>query len=88
MDDPKTRSKSFLAVPVYKCQGAGLVKVNAVVARSGEVIQAEVQKPVGGRDAMCFANAALEAALSSRFRVEQNAPERQRVLIIYTFIAQ
>jgi hypothetical protein len=41
-----------------------------------------------GGDAACFSRAATEAALTSRFRVEPGAPERQKVLITYKFIAQ
>ena len=87
-EEPLTRSKSFLAVPVYRCQGSGLVKVDAVVARDGTVSHAEVRKPIEGNDATCFAEAALEAVLTSRFRVAQNAPDRHKVLITYSFMAQ
>jgi len=87
-EEPLDRGKSFLKIPVYLCQGAGLVRVEARVARDGSVVSAEVQKPVEGADATCFANAAKEAALTSRFSVDPDAPEMHRVLITYTFIAQ
>lgn len=88
LEEPKSRGKSFLTIPVYKCEGAGLVKVDAVVSRDGNVLSAEVRKPVEGLDAECFSRAATNAALTSRFRVDPRAPEKQRVLITYTFIAQ
>jgi len=87
-EEPKSRGKSFLTIPVYKCEGAGLVRVDALVSRDGTVLSAEVRKPVQGLDAECFSRAATDAALTSRFRVDPGAPEKQRVLITYTFIAQ
>jgi len=88
LDAPLKREKTYLMVPVYKCQGAGLVRVEAVVARDGSVLEADVKGFPEGEDAQCFARAALEAALASRFRVEPRAPEKQRVEITYSFIAQ
>ncbi|HDR68432.1 MAG TPA: hypothetical protein ENN61_05210 [Bacteroidaceae bacterium] len=88
LDEPLDRGKIFLTIPVYRCRGEGLVNVDALVVRNGSVIQAEVRKPLEGWDAVCFSEAALKAALSSRFRVNPYAPEKQRVVITYTFIAQ
>jgi len=88
LEAPKDRGKSYLTIPVYKCQGGGLVKVEAEVARDGSVIRADIRGPVEGVDAGCFSVAAIQAALSSRFRVAPGAPERHRVLITYTFIPQ
>ena len=88
VEPPRQRSKVFLTVPVYRCQGSGLVRVEIRVARDGNVIDAAIRGPIEGTDRNCFANAALAAALSSRFSVDVNAPEGQRALITYTFIAQ
>ncbi len=88
LDPPRQRRKMFLTVPVYRCQGSGLVKVEVTVSRDGYVTDAEVLEPIEGNDRICFADAALEAARSSRFRIEMNAPDRHRAVITYTFIAQ
>jgi hypothetical protein len=88
LDEPRQRGKVMLTLPVYRCQGSGLVKVAIAVSKDGTVVEAEVQEPIEGSDRVCFADAAKAAALSSRFRVEINAPEKQRALITYTFIAQ
>jgi hypothetical protein len=85
---PRQRGKVFLTVPVYRCQGSGLVRVAVQVGRDGYVTNAEVKQPIEGTDRVCFAEAALEAARSSRFRIEMNAPEKHRAIITYTFIAQ
>jgi hypothetical protein len=88
LDAPLDRQKSYLTIPVYKCEGSGLVSVDAEVARDGSVIRADIRKPVEGADAECFARAATEAALSSSFAVAPGAPEKQQVVITYSFIAQ
>lgn len=87
-EEPLSRGKVHLTIPVYRCQGSGLVQVEILVARDGHVIDAEVKGPIEGVDRTCFAEAALAAARSSRFRIEINAPEKQQAIITYTFIAQ
>lgn len=88
LEAPIQRGKVFLTVPVYRCQGSGIVRVEIFVARNGQVTDAEVMKPIEGTDRICFADAALAAARSSRFRIEINGPEKHRAMITYTFIAQ
>ncbi|MCK5137572.1 MAG: hypothetical protein KAR19_17435 [Bacteroidales bacterium] len=88
LDEPTQRGKVLLTVPVYRCQGSGLVRVEIIVARDGSVLSAKVKEPIEGADRVCFADAALAAARSSRFRIEISAPEKQRAMINYTFIAQ
>ena len=87
LEEPRQRGKIMLTVPVYRCQGSGMVRVEIDVARNGEVISAEVMKPIEGADKICFANAALAAASSSKFRIEINGPEKHRAVSSYTFIA-
>ena len=87
-EEPVKRGKVHLTVPVYRCQGSGLVRVEVNVARDGYVTEARIREPIEGADRTCFAEAALAAARSSKFRIEINAPERQRALITYSFIAQ
>ena len=87
-EPPRQRGRVFLTVPVYRCQGSGLVRVEVSVARNGEVSSAKVLDPIEGNDRVCFADAALEAARSSRFRIDLSAPEKHRAIITYTFIAQ
>jgi hypothetical protein len=88
LEEPHQRGKVRLTIPVYRCQGSGMVKVAIQVARNGEVTNAEIVEPIEGVDKICFANAALAAARSSKFRIEINGPEKHRAVISYTFIAQ
>jgi hypothetical protein len=88
MEEPRNRGKVELTVPVYRCLGSGLVTVEVEVNRDGSVSSAQIKGPVEGRDQVCFTEAALNAARSSRFRIDMNASERHRARITYTFIAQ
>jgi hypothetical protein len=87
-EKPLDRGKVDLTVPVYRCEGSGVVRVEVFVAPDGHVPEAKVLEPIIGSDRICFSDAALAAAYSSQFRIELNAPERQRGIITYTFIAQ
>jgi TonB family protein len=88
LEEPRNRGKVHLTVPVYRCQGSGVVRVEVVVASDGTVRDAQIKQPIEGNDRVCFGDAALAAARSSRFRVELNGPARHRALITYSFIAQ
>ena len=88
IEEPTQRGKVLLTIPVYRCQGSGMVRVAIEVARNGNVTNASVMEPIEGADKVCFANAALAAARSSKFRIEINGPEKHRAVISYTFIAQ
>lgn len=88
LDEPVQRKKLSLTIPVYRCQGSGLVRVAITVASNGSVLSAEIKGAIQGADRVCFADAALEAARSSRFRIDMNSPSKQRAIITYTFVAQ
>jgi hypothetical protein len=88
LEQPLSRGKVELTVPVYRCQGSGVVKVEVAVAPDGSVREARVLDPIIGSDRVCFANAALSAARSSRFRIELNGPTKHMAIITYSFIAQ
>jgi hypothetical protein len=88
LEEPLSRGKVELTVPVYRCQGSGVVKVEVVVVPDGSVKEARVLEPIIGNDRVCFADAALSAALSSRFRIEVSGPQKHMAIITYSFIAQ
>jgi hypothetical protein len=88
LSDPVQRKKVNLTIPVYRCQGSGLVRVEIIVAPDGGVLNADIKRPIEGNDRVCFAEAALAAALSSRFRIDVNAPARHRAIVTYSFMAQ
>lgn len=88
LEEPRNRGKVELTVPVYRCQGSGLVKVEVNVAPDGSVRDARVMEPISGSDRICFAEAALAAAKTSLFRIELSGPEKHRAIISYSFVAQ
>lgn len=88
LEEPRSRGKVRLSVPVYRCQGSGLVRVQVSVAPDGSVREAQVLEPMEGSDRVCFADAALAAARSSQFRIELSGPAKHTAVITYTFIAQ
>lgn len=77
-----------LPVPVYKCEGDGIVEVKIAVDQKGRVVQAEVDKPGDKFNEICLAEAARRAALQTRFNGDFGAPVRQEGTITYHFIAQ
>jgi hypothetical protein len=88
LEEPLNRGKVKLTIPVYRCQGSGVVKVEVGVAPDGSVREARVLEPIVGSDRVCFADAALSAAQSSQFRIELSSPAKHRAIITYSFIAQ
>ena len=88
LEEPLNRGKVELTIPVYRCQGSGLVKVEVGVGTDGRVREARVLEPIIGSDRVCFADAALSAAQSSQFRIELSGPVKHMAIITYSFIAQ
>ena len=87
-EEPIDRQKDFFTIPVYRCEGSGNVEVEAEVTREGNVAKAEILSVDAAGDSKCFSDAALNAALTSRFHSDFDAPSRQKVRISYRFIAQ
>ena len=88
LEEPVSRGKVKLTIPVYRCQGSGLVRVQVFVAPDGSVREAQVLEPIEGSDRVCFADAAMAAARSSQFRIELSGPTKHKAVITYSFIAQ
>lgn len=81
------RNSARLDIPAYKCYGGGKVVVNIVVDRNGDVVAASVDKTRSTSD-NCMTETAVDAALNSRFNVDQSAPAKHSGFIIYTFVPQ
>jgi len=84
----KNRYHRLLPVPVYKCEGSGLIEVSIVVDQRGRVVQAEVNKQGAGLNNTCLAEAARDAARRTRFNADFQAAKLQAGTISYHFIAQ
>lgn len=77
-----------LPVPVYQCEGSGLIEVSIVVDQKGRVVHAEPGQPGATSNEICLAEAAKKAALRTRFNADYQAAVRQAGTITYHFIAQ
>jgi hypothetical protein len=88
LDAPFNRFKVYLPVPVYKCQGEGIVIVNIVVDQTGKVISADASLLKDYMDKDCLLEAARNYALNTRFEGNFNSPKLQRARITYNFIPQ
>jgi len=88
LEPPFNRFKTYLPVPVYKCQGAGTVYVEITVDQSGRVLtsRAFTQKDFPDKD--CMIEIAQIYASRSRFEGNLQAPKVHKARIIYKFIAQ
>ncbi len=86
--DLEFRYHEYLPVPVYQCEGSGIIEVMIAVDQRGRVVQAEVDKPDASFNEICLAQAARKAAMRTRFNGDFGAPVRQQGTITYHFIAQ
>ena len=77
-----------LPIPVYKCEGAGEITVTIAVDQRGKVVQVELNSEAVNINEYCLEEAAKNAALTTRFNIDMNAPTRQKGTISYHFIAQ
>ncbi len=77
-----------LPVPVYKCEGEGVIEVQIVVDQRGHVVQAQVPDLGDSMNDICLAEAAKTAALETRFNSNFDAPLHQQGTITYYFQAQ
>jgi hypothetical protein len=88
LDAPKDRNKRYFEIPVYRCEGSAEVIIDIIVEQDGSVTEAEVISTKTLFDPGCFKDMAETAALSSEFKSDYTAPEKQRARITYQFVAQ
>lgn len=88
LEPPVKRYKTYLPVPVYKCQGEGTVQVDVTVDQTGRVLstKAFVQQDFPDKD--CMIEIADKFASLTRFEGNLSAPKEQKARIVYKFIKQ
>lgn len=77
-----------LPVPVYKCEGFGIVEVQIFVDQKGYVVNAQIPNLGESMNEICLAEAAKIAAMSTKFNSNFDAPLRQQGTITYHFQPQ
>jgi hypothetical protein len=88
LNAPFNRFKTYLPVPVYKCQGEGTVIVTIEVDQTGKVVSADPQLSQDFADKDCLLEVARNYAFNTRFEGNISAPKNHKARIIYTFIPQ
>jgi len=88
LSPPYDRKSLRLIVPVYKCQGYGIVEVKITVNNSGEVTSAKANVIEATEDPACLAEVAERFALQSTFKADFGAPSSHEGKIVYSFVAQ
>ena len=81
------RTERYLPVPIYKCQGAGIVMLRIEVNPSGDVVKATVAASESVTDE-CLIETAISSALVSKFNSDINAPKIQTGTLAFQFVAQ
>jgi hypothetical protein len=77
-----------LPVPVYKCEGFGIVEVQIMVDQRGFVVNVQIPDLGNSMNEICLAEAAEKAAMNTRFNIDFDAPLRQQGTITYHFQPQ
>ena len=88
LESPFNRFKTYLPVPVYKCQGEGTVQVDITVDQTGRVMSSNAYVQQNFPDKDCMIEIAEKYAGMTRFEGNLSAPKAHKARIIYKFIKQ
>ncbi|MBS0011307.1 MAG: energy transducer TonB [Bacteroidales bacterium] len=77
-----------LPIPIYKCETGGMVVVNIVVERTGEISGYSYNSQESSTSSDCLYEAALNAIRRTRFNPDTEAPRKQEGTISFQFVAQ
>ena len=82
------RTHLYLPIPIYKCQGSGLVVLGIEVDQYGNVQKAQVIDRESTASDPCLVETAVATALQSKFNPDVNSPRIQLGTLSYQFVAQ
>lgn len=82
------RNHTYLPIPIYKCQGYGVITLDISVGQNGRVSDAKINVNESSTNDDCLIETAIESALKSRFNADMNAPKSQQGTLTYHFVAQ
>lgn len=82
------RNHLYLPIPIYKCQGSGLVVLGIEVDQYGNVQKAQVIDRESTASDPCLVETAVATALQSKFNPDVNSPRIQLGTLSYQFVAQ
>ncbi|MCF8222460.1 MAG: hypothetical protein K9J25_04880 [Bacteroidales bacterium] len=84
----KDRYHLNLPIPIYKCENAGLIVMDIIVDRSGEIKEYRYNDNESSTADGCLLEAAIDAVKRSRFNPDPSAVNKQAGSITYQFVAQ
>jgi hypothetical protein len=82
------RIHTYLPIPIYKCQGSGKVSLRIDVNQKGNVEKTLVIASESTTSDPCLVEAAVRAAVITRFNSSISAPRVQTGTLTYHFVAQ
>lgn len=82
------RNHTRLPIPIYKCEGSGIISLSITVEQDGTVSDASLITADSTTSDGCLIETAIAAALRSRFNPSLSAPKKQTGTITYHFVAQ
>ncbi|MEZ5001036.1 MAG: TonB family protein [Bacteroidales bacterium] len=77
-----------LPIPIYKCEGSGIVVLNILVNQRGDVVEFRIDPSASTTADQCLVDAATEAVRNTRFNPDDSADTRQPGTITFHFVAQ
>lgn len=80
-----SRKALIKPAPKYNCNEEGIVVVEIVVDKGGNVIKAYAGAKGTTNNSKCLLDASKEAALKSKWEANENAPEKEVGIISYNF---
>jgi hypothetical protein len=86
--DLSGRNHLYLPIPIYKCQGSGIVVMYIDVDQKGTVEKVTVIEDKSTTSDLCLVETAINSAMNSRFNSDVNSPKIQRGTLTYQFVAQ
>jgi hypothetical protein len=86
--DLQGRNHLYLPIPIYKCQGSGIVVMFIEVDQKGTVEKATIIEDKSTTADPCLVETAVNSAMISRFNSDVNSPKVQRGTLTYQFVAQ
>jgi hypothetical protein len=86
--DLANRTHTYLPIPIYKCQGSGKVALSIEVSQRGTVEKTLVIGSESTTTDQCLIEAAVRAAMITRFNSDMKAAKIQTGTITYHFVAQ
>lgn len=84
----KDRYHLNLPIPIYKCENAGLIVMDIIVDRSGEIKDYKYNDAESSTADACLLEAAIDAVKRTSFNPDPSAVNKQAGSITYQFVAQ